>query len=298
MIDPDTSLYILTGPTASGKTQAALAWAEAYGAEIISCDAFLVYQGMDIGTAKPSKEELSRVPHHLVDCLSLKEGFSVHAYMERVQRLLPLIFQRRKKALIVGGSAFYLKSFFVPVIDTQKEDPLIREQVATLLRQKGKEGVLQELYARNPGGLCSLDVSNPRRLTRALESCMVSGKTLLELREDFSKARSPFESFQKRLRILTPPPEQLRYNIAQRVESMFQQGLIEEVKALCSLGLQENPIASQAIGYKEVLQWLSQGEASSLENLKSLIVQNTARLAKKQNTWIRQFFSRLPVAGF
>ncbi len=298
MTEPDTSLYILTGPTASGKTQAALDWAEKHGAEIISCDAFLVYRGMDIGTAKPSKEELARVPHHLVDCLSLNEHFNVQAYIERVQALLPSIFDRGNKALITGGSAFYVKSFFAPVSAMQKEDPAVRQKVAAILENKGIDGVLSELYARNPKGLGTLDIANSRRLTRALERCMLSGQTLLELAEDFSRALSPFEALNKKLRILTPLPEQLQSNIVQRVETMFQKGLLDEVKALSALGLRENPIASQAIGYKEVLQWLSEGEVSSLASLKSLIIKNTSRLAKKQYTWIRQFFSRLSVPEF
>lgn len=298
MAEQDTNLYILTGPTASGKTHIALNWAEEHGAEIISCDAFLVYRGMDIGTAKPSKEDLKRVPHHLVDCLSLNEQFSVQAYIERVQALLPSIFKRGNKVLITGGSAFYVKSFFAPVSDMQKEDPAVRQKVATILEYQGIEGVLNELYARNPKGLGTLDIANPRRLTRALERCMHSGKTLLELAEDFLKVESPFEAFNKKLRILRPMPEQLKSNIIHRVDAMFNQGLLDEVKALTSLGLSENPIASQAIGYKEVLQWLSEGEVASLETLKNLIIHNTFRLAKKQNTWIRQFFSRLSVPQF
>lgn len=301
MIEPppkDTSLYILTGPTASGKTQAALAWAERHGAEIISCDAFLVYQGMDIGTAKPSKEELRSVPHHLINCLSIQERFSVQDYIQRVQALLPTIFERGKKALVAGGSAFYLKSFFAPVSHSQEADPAIRQRVATILEKQGKEGLLKALYTLNPEGLGKLDLANPRRLTRALERCLLSGKTLLELAEDFAQARSPFASFDKRLRILCLPQSELKSNIIQRVDSMFQQGLIDEVKALASRGLRENPLASKAIGYKEVLQWLEQGENTPLESLKDLIIQNTARLAKKQQTWIRQFFSRLSVETF
>lgn len=299
MAGPDTSLYILTGPTASGKTQMALEWAEREGAEIISCDAFLVYQGMDIGTAKPSKAELLRVPHHLVNCLSLKESFTVQDYISRVQAIIPEIFKRGNKVLIVGGSAFYLKSFFMPVTDVIAGNEALRKTIQDTLEREGLEAILSQLYALNPQGLGQLDVANPRRVSRALERCMLSGKSLLELWEDFAKIPSPFAVFEKKLRILCPQPELLKQHIAQRVESMFEQGLVDEVRGLMHKGLLENPTASQAIGYKEVLAWIQAGEASQdYDSLKSAIIQNTCRLAKKQNTWIRQFFKPLKVSSF
>lgn len=299
MTKPDRSLYILTGPTASGKTQMALEWAEQEGAEIISCDAFLVYRGMDIGTAKPTPEELLRVPHHLVNCLLLSESFTVQDYIDRVQALIPEIINRGKKVLIVGGSAFYLKSFFAPVTDSLVPSLALRQAIQERLAMNGLEGLLQELSTLNPQGLGSLDVANPRRVSRALERCILSGKSLLELHEAFAKAPGSFASFNKKLRILSPSPETLKPRIVHRVEGMFANGLIDEVKHLARRGLLDNPTASQAIGYREVLSWMQAGEPrEGYSSLKESIIRNTCRLAKKQNTWLRQFFKALEVSHF
>ncbi|MGH7943440.1 MAG: tRNA (adenosine(37)-N6)-dimethylallyltransferase, partial [Opitutaceae bacterium] len=177
-----TALHVLTGPTAVGKTEWALRWAERNAAEIVSCDSLLFYRGMDIGTAKPSPAERARVPHHLIDICSLTERMDVTEYVARARAAVAEIRARGRTVLVAGGSGFYLKAFFAPVADDVEVSPAIREQVAPLPLSVA----LEKLRAMNPSGLGTLDTANPRRVTRALERCLASGRQLAELAEDFA----------------------------------------------------------------------------------------------------------------
>ncbi|NDC75961.1 tRNA (adenosine(37)-N6)-dimethylallyltransferase MiaA, partial [bacterium] len=145
------SLYVLTGPTAVGKTALALEWAEANGAEIVSCDASLFYLGMDIGTAKPTKEERARVPHHLIDVCAVRERMDVARYVEAARAACADIVGRGRRVLVTGGSGFYLKAFFGPVADTIEIRGALRAEVAELERTAGLAGLVGRLRSINPG---------------------------------------------------------------------------------------------------------------------------------------------------
>jgi tRNA dimethylallyltransferase len=147
------TLHIITGPTAVGKTEYALSYAQKHDAEIVSCDASLVYRGMNIGTAKPSPEELARVPHHLIDVNEVDEPYDIVAYVRDAQAAVKDIFARGKSVVVTGGSGFYLKSFFAPVIDIVVVSDAIRAQVADLYESKGLEGLVADLGQRSPRGL-------------------------------------------------------------------------------------------------------------------------------------------------
>ena len=166
------SLHIITGPTAVGKTEYALSYAAKHNAEIVSCDASLVYRGMDIGTAKPSPDELDRVPHHLIDVNEVDAPYDVVAYVRDAEAAVADIFARGKSVVVTGGSGFYLKSFFASVIDLVVVSDAIRVEVADLYAANGLEGLVAELRQRSPQGLGNLDVMNPRRVLRALERCL------------------------------------------------------------------------------------------------------------------------------
>ena len=279
------SLHIITGPTAVGKTEYALSYAAQHNAEIVSCDASLVYRGMDIGTAKPSPNELDRVPHHLIDVNEVDAPYDVVAYVRDAEAAVADIFARGKSVVVTGGSGFYLKSFFAPVIDLVVVSDAIRAEVADLYAANGLQGLVAALRQRSPQGVGNLDVMNPRRVLRALERCMASEKSLPELQAEFAARPEPYSDCDKHYILLERDPENLRQRVARRVDLMLQAGLVEEVECLRELGIEGNPSAASAIGYRETLAYL-RGEIE-LKALAPAIVQNTNHLVKKQRTWFR-----------
>lgn len=283
------TLHIITGVTAVGKTNYALNYAEALKAEIISCDASLFYRGMDIGTAKPTHEELARIPHHCIDLNPVNQSFDITRFHTLAQKTVKDILNRGKAVVITGGSGFYLKSFFEPVVDTIEVSDAIRAESESIFANYGLRGLLDRLNAVNPEGLGNLDTLNPRRVQRALERCLASKKSLPVLQKEFAERPKPYDSFNKHFILLERDGEELKNRVKMRAESMLKSGLIEEVKALLKNGIEENPNAANAIGYRESIAFIK-GEIEE-EQLLPLIVKNTNGLVKKQKTWFR---SQLP----
>lgn len=284
----EAEIFVLAGVTAVGKTATALAWAERGEAEILSCDSLLFYRGMDVGSAKPTLEERSRIPHHGIDLVPVNQPYDVSAYLSYAERVVREISERGKRILVVGGSGFYLQAFFAPVIDDVKVSDNLREQVREWSETEGPQGLLKRLHELNPEGLGDLDAENPIRVSRALERCMASGKTLLALQKNFGEMSFPFRDHRKVTWVLDRDPEDLAERIRLRASSMLANGLYEEVKALREAGLEENPSAARAVGYRETLLFLD-GELSR-EEWEEAIVAATMRLARKQRKW---FESRL-----
>jgi len=278
-------IHVLTGCTAVGKTELALRWAEARGAEIVSCDSLLFYRGMDIGTAKPTRAELARVPHHLIDVCDVREPMDVTRYVTAARQAVESILAQGKSVLVTGGSGFYLAAFFGPVADEIDVPAALREEVRARLEREGLAALVEELKTLNPAGLGALDVHNPRRVTRALERCRASGRTLVELQAEFAARPGPFADFAVTLCELTREPAELEQRVEARVRQMLHDGLVEEVRALRERGLQENPSAAKAIGYRETIDFL-EGRMTEAELLPA-IAKNTRALVKKQRTWFR-----------
>jgi len=278
-------LRVLTGCTAVGKTEWALRWAEANGAEIVSCDSLLFYRGLDLGTAKPSRADRARVPHHLVDILEPGDPMNVARYSGLALRAVEDIAARGRPALVVGGSGFYLKSFFSAVADRWAAPPEIRARVAGLLGSGGLAAVRAELVRLNPQGLGTLDVKNPRRVTRALERCLASGRTIAELAADFARLPGQFADWRIEIVRLDRPKPEMDARIEARTRAMLESGLVGEVRGLLAAGLRQNPSAAGAIGYREVIAVL-EGRLREAE-LAGAIAANTRALVKKQRTWFR-----------
>jgi tRNA dimethylallyltransferase len=278
-------LHVLTGCTAVGKTELALRWAEANGAEIISCDSLLFYRGADIGTAKPTPAERARVPHHLIDICAVSAQMNVTYYVTLARAAVDEILGRGRRVLVTGGSGFYLKAFFSAVADEVAVPAHLREQLRGKLEQEGLGTLVAELERLNPGGLGALDVKNPRRVLRALERCRASGRTLAELQAAFDAQPAPFADCRVELCELVREPEDLDRRIAQRVEAMLAAGLVAEVRRLLADGLKQNPSAAQAIGYRETIDFI-EGRLPEAE-LAGAIVKNTRGLVKKQRTWFK-----------
>jgi len=278
-------IHVLTGCTAVGKTELALRWAEARGAEIVSCDSLLFYRGADLGTAKPTPAERQRVPHHLIDICDLTERMDVTQYITRARAAIDGLLARDCEVLVTGGSGFYLKAFFSPVADEVEVPAALRAEVVGRLEQQGLAALVTELERLNPGGLGELDVQNPRRVTRALERCLASGRTLAALQADFDAQPAPFADCTVRLCELVRSPEELNVRIEQRVGAMLAAGLVAEVRGLLARGLRDNPSVAGAIGYRETIDFLN-GRLGEAE-LAPAIVRNTRGLVKKQRTWFK-----------
>lgn len=277
-------LHIITGPTAVGKTEFALSYAASRGAEIVSCDASLVYRGMDIGTAKPEPEERARVPHHLIDLCEVDQPFDIVAYVEAAEAAIDDIAARGREVVVTGGSGFYLKSFFAPVFDGVTVPDTIRREVAEIFESSGLAGLLAELRHLSPD-TGRLDIRNPRRVQRALERCLASGKDITTLETEFAQRPEPYPAWQKKLVLLERDADVLRERVDLRAEQMVASGLLEEVDGLLGRGIEGNPRAASAIGYRESIACLRGRLPES--DLAATIAANTMQLVKKQRTWFR-----------
>jgi len=281
----DWRLRFLVGPTAVGKTELSLRWAEANDAEILSCDAFCVYRGMDIGTAKPSAAERARVPHHGIDLVACDRAYSVFEYLEYAKAVVAEVRARGRNLLVCGGSGFYLKAFFAPVVDTVRVPAEVRERVRALGADGGLDALVAALLQLNPDGVGGLDLRNPRRVAAALERCMASGLSVMRLRAEFEAQPAPFAGIEKELVLLERPRADLHARVAARTRAMLEAGLIDEVRELLASGLRDNPTAARSIGYREVIEFLDTN--GSLDSLEEAINANTRRLIRKQDTWFR-----------
>ena len=284
-LDMTPLIHALTGCTAVGKTELALQWAEANGAEIVSCDSLLFYRGMDIGTAKPTAAELARVPHHLINVRAVTEPMDVTHYVTLARAAVAGILARGRRVLVTGGSGFYLKAFFSAVADEVAVPAELRARLRLQLEQGGLAALVAELQARNPLGLGALDTQNPRRVIRALERCLASGKTLAQLQAEFAALPAPFASHEVRLCELVRDKTALEQRIAARVSAMLQAGLVAEVRGLLSSGLEKNESAAKAIGYRETIEVILGLRPEA--DLPAAIEQNTRSLVKKQRTWFK-----------
>lgn len=283
-------IFILTGTTAVGKTETALALAETAHAEILSCDSTCVYRGMDIGTAKPTRDERSRVTHHGIDLVAPNETFSVADYTNYALKTVGEIFARGNNVLVCGGSGFYLKTFFAPVADEREIPAEVRRRVAEILA-RGNDFARETLRALNADGNAAppnFAWENPRRVAKGLERCLASGKTLGELKSEFDGRACVFAAFPRHCILLTRDKEDLNRRIALRVEKMLADGLIDEVRALADAGtLRAGTPAGSAIGYRETLAWLAEGEKGGNAALADAIALSTRQLAAKQRKWFR-----------
>ena len=278
-------IHIITGVTAVGKTSYALEYADAHNAEIISCDASLVYRGMDIGTAKPSQQELAQVPHHLIDLLEVQEPCDIVTYNQYAQKVVDTINARGKSIVVTGGSGFYLKSFLSPVVDLVVVPESVRSAVSKLYDESGLDGLLEHLNQISKEGLGKLDCRNPRRVQRALERCMASGKSLPQLKSEFEARPNPYASYRKRLILLERDADDIRSRVELRAAKMLRLGLIDEVQTLIDAGIENNPSAASAIGYRETINYIN--GLLSADELLPLIIKNTMKLVKKQHKWFR-----------
>ena len=291
-MENNADIFVITGTTAVGKTETALRWAEEINAVIISCDSTNVYRGMEIGTAKPTPDERKRAVHHGIDLVEPSEKFSVGEYLAFAVPCVADILARGKRVLVSGGSGFYLKSFYAPVTDEIVVPESVKTEVEMLVA-RGSDCAEKALRAINPDGAPGFDWKNPRRVARALERCLASGKTISELVEEMNRRVSPFSNYTVRTLLLSRTKEDLNTRIESRIKKMLKDGLVEEVRTLSrERGLRPDMPAGNAIGYRETLDWFASGESGGTLALADSIALSTRQLAAKQRKWFR---SQIPV---
>ena len=288
MTEEKPEIRILTGPTAAGKTDAALAWAEAHDAEILSCDSVCVYRGMDVGSAKPTREQQARIRHHGLDLAEPAERFSVTRYVECARQALSSAASRGRRILVTGGSGFYLAAFFGPVADEVEIPSSVSEEVRRLFNS-GLDPLLRRLQEVEDGPLPDwLDIRNPIRVAKALERRLSSGRPLSELRESFLTRPGPFEGHKITFELLDRPDAELRHRIGLRTRSMLAQGLIEEAQWMIGLNLDPELPSARAVGYRATMDWLQAGSRLPLEALAERIDLDTWALVRKQRKWFHR----------
>jgi len=288
MTEAAPAIHVLTGPTAVGKTETALRWAEANDAEILSCDSVCVYRGMDIGSAKPTTDEQRRIPHHGLDLVDPSERYSVSQYVDMAREAIAGAHGRGKRLLVTGGSGFYLAAFFGPVTDELEIPQAITDEVRTLQRQ-GLASLLLRLREIEGQKLPDwLDVQNPIRVAKALERRLASGRTLDALRDEFLTRKGPFADHQVTFELLERTDAELKARIAARTELMLRDGIIRESERLQEMKLDPELTSSRAVGYRAVMDWLEGGKRVAMSGLAERINLDTWALVRKQRKWFRR----------
>lgn len=269
----------ILGPTATGKSACAIEVAKLLGGEIISGDSMLVYKEMNIGTAKPTADELASVPHHLVDILPPEAKFSVVDFKQRCEALISEINARGKLPIIAGGTGLYIKAVLENYsFNEVDEDTELRQKLEHEAAEKGPERLYELLQSLDPEAAAIIHPNNVRRVVRALESALKGGHVSQEI-----SSEPPYEAL---VFGLTMERGFLYERINQRVDIMLEAGLVEEVKALLTKGVSVECQSMQSIGYRQMVWYLKQG--MPYEEAVDKLKQATRNFAKRQLTWYRK----------
>ena len=272
------AIYVLAGPTASGKSDVALRLAEKTGGEILCMDSMQVYRGMDIGTAKPTAEERRRVPHHLLDLCSPEEPFSVSDWAERCRPLLSSV----RLPILTGGTGLYLDAVsFEQDFGAVGADAAIRAGYHAVAESQGNAVLFEILKGRDPAAASRLHPNDVRRVVRALEVLDLTGRSITSYND-----RRPPAGFEFRIFAFNWPRDLLYRRIDERVDRMMADGLMEEVLSLRERGVPRDATSIQGLGYKELYDYFD--SAVSLSDAVRSIKVRTRHYAKRQLTWFRR----------
>lgn len=277
------SLVILTGPTAVGKTDLSLKLAKAIGGEIISADSMQVYRRMDIGTAKLKKEE-QEIPHFLIDILEPEEEFNVVKFQVLAKKAMEEIYSRNHIPILVGGTGFYIQSILYDIdFKENNKDNKIRKELEEQAKLLGAEYMHQKLQQVDKKAAQEIHANNGKRVIRALEYFYQTGSKISEHNREQREKQS---NYNYAYFVLTMDRKKLYQRIEERVDSMMEQGLLEEVKGLVNERISETATSMQGLGYKELYAYLK-GDCS-LEEAIYIIKRDTRHFAKRQLTWFRR----------
>ncbi len=284
MTDNKRPLVILTGPTGVGKTKLSIDLAKAIRGEIISADSMQVYRSMDIGSAKITTEEMQGIAHHMLDILEPTQDFNVVYFQKLAKRYIEEIYQRGNVPIVVGGTGFYIQALLYDIDFTENdENTAYRSELEELAAEKGNLFLHDMLRAVDAESADAIHENNIKRVIRALEYYKLTGEKISTHNETERQKHSAYQSCYF---VLNDKREALYDNIEQRVDTMLQKGLVDEVRSLVDAGCTKDMVSMQGLGYKEILSYLN--DEITLERAIYLIKRDTRHFAKRQLTWFRR----------
>lgn len=279
-------VILLSGPTACGKTTLSLMIAEKIKGEIISADSMQVYKGMDIGTAKVSQEDQTRIPHHLIDIRHITESFNVVDFFYEARQCIESIYARDRVPIVVGGSGFYFRALLYGPPSGPPSMPTIRQSIEEEMELRGSEAMYHKLKAADPIYAASITARDKQKIVRALEIVTLTGEKVSKLTW---KRDKPLADYNFRSWFLYRPKEALYPRIEERCDEMLEAGLLDEVKVLESQGLKSNTSAREAIGYRQALEYLeTEQKPDDYERFVKKFKTESRHYAKRQFTWFRK----------
>ena len=277
-------IIVVAGPTAVGKTEYAIKIAKAVDGEVVSCDSMQLYKYMDIGSAKPTPDELAQVQHYLVDEIDPRDNFSVVEYQKRAKEAISEIHAKGKIPVISGGTGLYLNSLLYEMdFGAPPADETYRKELEEFAAEFGPEALHSRLAEKDPAAADRIHPNNIKKVIRAIEAVEKGGEGI----KPFDAVQKENTDYRPFLIGLTRDRAELYDRINLRVDILMEQGLLQEVEGLFNMGLTEENISMKGIGYKELIQHLK-GEYS-LEEAIDKVKQNTRRYAKRQLTWFRRY---------
>lgn len=279
-------IIVLAGPTCCGKSKMAMELAQSMDGEIISADSMQVYRGMDIGTAKATMEERLLVPHHLLDIRDIDESFNVVDFYYEARQACQQILDRGNVPIVAGGSGFYLHALLYGPPSGPPSVPEVRQSLEEEMEQLGSEALYSRLVQLDPQYAKSITKNDKQKIVRALEIILLTNKKVSKM--SWKGRRKP-QNFDFHCWFLHRPKDKLYERIDKRCDAMLKEGFLEEVIRLEKLGLRANSSASQAIGYRQALDYLlTEQKEADYDNFVKLFKQATRHYAKRQFTWFRK----------
>lgn len=287
-------LYIVAGPTAVGKTKFSIDLAKKINGEIISLDSIQVYKGLDIGSSKIRKSETEGVPHFMIDIIEPTENINIKDFKDLAYKYIDEIYNRKHIPILVGGTGFYIDAIlyntdFSEENDDKKEG--LRESIYNDIEEKGIDYIYEKLREVDPESCKNIHKNNIKRVVRAYEYFLLTGEKISSHNAAEKKKESPFDFT---FYVLEKDRDKLYNDIDLRVDKMFADGLIEEVASLIKKGVMKTHQSMQAIGYKELYDYVAAGavdseniDSAKLEKIKNDIKTHTRQYAKRQLTWFR-----------
>ena len=272
-------LIVVCGPTAAGKTSVAIALAKAFRTEVISADSRQVYRELPIGTAQPTAAELAEVPHHFIASRSIQEDYSAGMYADDALALLQRLFAQHDVVVMCGGTGLYIKAVCEGLDEVPPADPTMRDALTAQWKAEGLDALLVRLQALDPIHYARMDRQNPQRVIRALEVCLISGRSFSSFHTQLPQNRA-FETIKLGIDV---PKRQLDARIASRTDSMMAAGWLNEARAVLPY---RHVNALNTVGYKELFDYLD--GKTTLSEAVGLIKLHTAQFAKRQLTWFRK----------
>jgi len=282
---PKKKVIVIAGPTACGKSDFAMKLAKEINGEIISADSMQIYRGMDVGSAKASKKEREEIPHHLIDIRDVKDTFNVVDFYYEARTCCQQILARGAVPIFVGGSGFYLHSLVYGPPSGPPSVPEVRKQLEEEMERMGPEAMYMRLQKEDPIYANSISKNDRQKIIRAFEIIRLTGKSVSKMAW---KGRRKPQNYDFRCWFLYRPREQIYHRIEKRCDKMITEGFLDEVQALEAQGIRLNTSASQAIGYRQALEYLQSPQTrQDYEHFMTAFKQASRNYAKRQLTWFR-----------